>query len=180
MRSGTPSSSKVRSTRIANRAWTRSRRRVSFQRSSRHLGSRTRKQKLHQEAVKEAPAPEKPAEPDEDGEWGVYYLYEHTEHDPKTGQWVDEWREVVVPYYDLDDAQRAYELSKSLIEDWDRQEHYPDYFIVHRASPEWTAEQRFLRKQQGLFDEELMPFKDPALDIWRRWDDEEDEEDDDE
>jgi len=147
------------------------------------FGLTDKEEKLHQEAVKEAPAPEKPAEPDEDGEWGVYYLYEHTEHDPKTGQWVDEWREVVVPYYDLDDAQRAYELSKSLIEDWDRQEFYPKYFIVHRASPEYAAEQKLWRKQLPLFEEEMLEgetrtvFADPALDIWRSWDDEEDEED---
>lgn len=143
------------------------------------FGLTDKEQKLHQEAVKEAPAPEKPAEPDKDGKWGVYYLYEHTERDPKTGQWRDEMREVVVPYYDLDDAQRAYELSKSIIEDWDRQDVYPKYFIVHRASPEYTAEQRLLRRQVPLFEEQQMTFSDPALDIWRRtsWDEEEDDSD---
>jgi hypothetical protein len=149
------------------------------------FGLTDKAQQLHKEAVKEAPEPNKPAEPDQDGEWGVYYFYKKYVYDPKTDQWFNEWHEVVVPYYDLDDAQRAYELSKTIIEEHESQDQYPEYAIVHRASPGWTAKQRFLRKQLTMFDDYLMPskdpalvYKDPALDIWRPWDEEEDEDED--
>lgn len=145
------------------------------------FGLKKKEEQLHKEAIKEAPEPEKPAEPDPDGEWGVYYLYKHYEYDSKTAHWTDEWREVVVPYYDFEDAQNAYNLSETIIEDTEQNETYPEHFIVHRASQKWTAEQRYLRKQQTMFESPLMMFEDPALDIWRKWDDEweEDEEDDD-
>ena len=122
------------------------------------FGLLEKREKLNEKTLKTMPEPEHPV-PYEEGTWGVYYHYNKHMQDPKTGDWLEEEHETVVPYWSKEEAQQALELARVIFENNPSiSDDFFDFYIVRRISKE--------KAKDGSVQDR--PF-DPALDFWDKW-----------